>query len=98
MRTNWKKKAKAVRRLAEEVRERLIINELAKSLRIDERGSVDLLKSALLIARLDNENFDLDSYLQKADLLAKKIKRSFTKSSSKEEKLLILVNQLFDEM
>ena len=92
------KKAKAVRRLAEEVRERLIINELAKSLHIDERGSVDLLKSALLIARLDNENFDLDSYLQKADLLAKKIKKSFTKSSSKEEKLLILVNQLFDEM
>jgi regulator of sirC expression with transglutaminase-like and TPR domain len=92
------KKAKEIKRLAGEVRERLVIEELAKSLRIEERGSVDLLRSALLIARLDNENFDLDSYLEKADLLASKIEKSFTKSSSQEEKLLILVKQLFGEM
>ena len=92
------RKAKEIKRLAGEVRERLVIEELAKSLRIEERGSVDLLRSALLIARLDNENFDLDSYLEKADLLAKKIEKSFTKSSTQEEKLLILVNQLFNEL
>jgi len=92
------KKAKEIKRLAGEVRERLVIQELAKSLRIEERGSVDLLRSALLIARLDNENFDLDSYLEKADLLASKIEKSFTKSSTQEEKLLILVKQLFGEM
>ena len=92
------KKAKEIKRLAGEVRERLVIQELAKSLRIEERGSVDLLRSALLIARLDNENFDLDSYLEKADLLAGKIEKSFTKSSTQEEKLLILVKQLFGEM
>ena len=80
--------------MAGEVRERLVIQELAKSLRIEEQGSVDLLRSALLIARLDNENFDLDSYLEKADLLATKIEKSFSKSSSQEEKLLILVKQL----
>ena len=92
------KKAKKIKSLAEEVRERLVIEELAKSLRIEERGSVDLLRSALLIARLDNENFDIDSYLEKADLLAKKIEQSFLKTSTQEEKLLILVNQLFEEM
>ncbi|MBD37032.1 MAG: hypothetical protein CMI28_03020 [Opitutae bacterium] len=92
------KKAKQIKLLAREVRERLVIEELAKSLRIEERGSVDLLRSALLIARLDNENFDLDSYLEKADLLAGKIEKSFTKSSTQEEKLLILVKQLFGEM
>ena len=48
------RKAKEIKRLAGEVRERLVIKELAKSLRIEERGSVDLLRSALLIARLDN--------------------------------------------
>ena len=90
--------AKEIKRLAGEVRERLVIKELAKSLRIEERGSVDLLRSALLIARLDNENFDLDSYLEKADLLAKKIEKSFAESSTQEEKLLILVHQLFNEM
>ena len=92
------KKAKEIKRLAGEVRERLVIEELAKSLQIEERGSVDLLRSALLIARLDNENFNLESYLEKADLLAQKIEKSFQKSSTQEEKLLILVNQLFDEM
>jgi len=91
-------KAKEIKNLAGDVRERLVIEELAKSLRIEERGSLDLLRSALLIARLDNENFDLDSYLEKADLLAKKIEESFVESSTQEEKLLILVNQLFDEM
>ena len=95
---NLERKAKEIKRLAGEVRERLVIEELTKSLRIEERGSVDLLRSALLIARLDNENFDLESYLEKADLLAKKIEKSFQKSSTKEEKLLILVNQLFNEM
>jgi regulator of sirC expression with transglutaminase-like and TPR domain len=92
------KKAKEIKRLAGDVRERLVIEELAKSLRIEEQGSVDLLRSALLIARLDNENFDLDSYLEKADLLATKIEKSFSKSSTQEEKLLILVKQLFGEM
>ena len=92
------KKAKEIKRLANEVRERLVIEELAKSLRNEERGTVDLLRSALLIARLDNENFDLDSYLEKADRLANKIKKSFGKSSSGEEKLIVLVRQLFDEM
>lgn len=92
------RKAREIKHLADEVRERLVIEELAKSLRIEERGSVDLLRSALLIARLDNENFDLDSYLEKADLLAQKIEKSFEKSSTKEEKLLILVSKLFDEM
>ena len=92
------KKAKEIKRLANEVRERLVIEELAKSLRNEERGTVDLLRSALLIARLDNENFDLDFYLEKADRLANKIKKSFGKSSSGEEKLILLVRQLFDEM
>ena len=91
-------KAKKVKLLANEVRERLVIEELAISLAIEERGAIDLLKSALLIARLDNENFDLDSYLEKADLLARKIEKSFDQTSSKEEKLLILINHLFVEM
>ena len=46
------KKAKEIKRLAGEVRERLVVEELAQSLRIEERGSVDLLRSALLIAQL----------------------------------------------
>ena len=90
---SWKKKAKEIKRLAGEVRERLVIEELAKSLQIEERGSVDLLRSALLIARLDNENFNLESYLEKADLLAQKIEKSF-QNLPLRKKTLILVNQL----
>ena len=45
---------------------------------------------------MDNENFDLDSYLE-SRLLAEKIEKSFT-IFHPEEKLLILVKQLFGEM
>ena len=59
------RKADLVRQLSEEIRERIIVAELASSLAHEDERSVDLLKSALLIARLDNEDFDLDSYLKR---------------------------------
>ena len=92
------KKASSVHKLAEEVRERLIIRELADSLSHEDEHSVDLLRSALLIARLDNAHFDLDGYLRKADLLAQKIKMKFSDKTTGEQRLGILVSQLFDEM
>ena len=70
--------------------------ELAKDLRIEEKGqlicfvvfSLQALTTKTLILFL----------LGKADLLADQIKNNFKKSSTQEEKILILVNQLFDEM
>ena len=71
------KKASSNHKLAEEVRERLIIQNWPIPFPM-KTALVDLLRSALLIARLDNAHFELDGYLRKADLLAQKIKMKFS--------------------
>ena len=92
------RKADLVRQLSEEIRERIIVAELASSLAHEDERSVDLLKSALLIARLDNEDFDLESYLRKTERMAEKIRGGFPEKATGEEKLKSLVFQLFEEM
>jgi serine protease Do len=84
--------------LAEEVREKLVIAELVETLNYEDEKSIDLLKSALLIARLDNEHFDLGDYLHKADLLAHDIGKSFPEGASNPQRIKILAQQLFQEM
>jgi len=92
------RKAGLIRTLSNEIRERIVIAELASTLTHEDERSVDLLKSALLIARLDNEDFDLESYLRKTERMAEKIKKKFPEKASGEEKLESLVFQLFQEM
>ena len=92
------RRAERIRRLSEEVRERIVIAELASSLAHEDERSVDLLRAALLIARLDNEDFELESYLRKTERMAEKIKEGFPEKASGEEKLKSLVFQLFKEM
>ncbi|MBT3636454.1 MAG: hypothetical protein HN531_05920 [Opitutae bacterium] len=92
------RKAELTRKLSEEIRERIVIAELASSLAQEDERSVDLLKSALLIARLDNEDFDLESYLRKTERMAEKIEGGFPEKANGEEKLKSLVFQLFQEM
>ena len=84
--------------LAQEVRERLVIAELVQSLNHENENSIDLLRSALLIARLDNEHFNLDDYLKRADLLADNIQAVFPRDANDEQRVRILVQQLFTEM
>ena len=92
------RKADELRKASREVRERLIISELTYSLAHEDERAVDLLRSALLIARLDNEHFDLQTYLDKAERLAERIRKKFPDKASGEEKLKVLVAQLFEEM
>jgi len=92
------KSASRVRQLAEEVRERAVIEELASSLQHEDEKSVDLFRCALLIARLDNEDFDPDIYLRRIDRIALKVKKSFPEKASGSQKLKILVRHLFDEL
>jgi len=90
--------ASRVRQLAQEVRVRAVIEELASSLQHEDEKSVDLFRCALLIARLDNEDFDPDIYLRRIDRIALKVKKSFPEKASGGQKLKILVSHLFDEL
>ncbi len=84
--------------ISKEIKERHAIEELANSLVHDDESSVDLLRSALLISRLNNQNFNLNSYLTIAENLAQDIASHFPEKATGEEKLKILVFQLFKEM
>jgi regulator of sirC expression with transglutaminase-like and TPR domain len=84
--------------ISKEIKERHAIEELANSLVHNDESSVDLLRSALLISRLNNQNFDLKSYLTKTENMAKDIASYFPQKATGEEKLKILVFQLFKEM
>ena len=92
------KRASILNLISEEVRERQAINELAQSLAHEDENSVNLLRSALLIARIKNKNFDMDVYLNKAERLAQQIASHFPEKATDEQKLKILVQQLFIEM
>ena len=61
-----RRKSNEMQKLAKEIRERMAISELVDSLSHDDEKSIDLLRSALLIARIDNEHFDLNDYLKKS--------------------------------
>ena len=93
-----KKQSLKLNKLSKNIRERLSIDELARSLAHEDENSVDLLRSALLIARLENPDFNLEAYLKKAENLAQQISSHFPQQASGEEKLKIMVHQLFQEM
>ena len=92
------KQAKVIKSISKEIKERHAIEELAKSLIHDDENSVNLLRSALLISRLTNQDFNLNAYLKKTENIANEIASHFPDKASGEEKLKILVYQLFQEM
>jgi len=92
------KQAKIIKSISKEIKERHAIEELAKSLIYDDENSVNLLRSALLISRLTNQDFNLNAYLKKTEIIANEIASHFPEKATGEEKLKILVYQLFQEM
>ncbi len=87
-----------LRKLADDTYDRIVIEELVEALRHEDETSIDLLRASLLLARLDNEDFDLEVYLEKAARIAKDVSQTFPAKASGEEKLKALVKHLFDQL
>ena len=86
------KRAQRLRELALSVQARRVQDEIAKVVTAD---TVDLLRAALLIAKLDNEDLDVDAYLGEiADMVAD-IKEGLGKKADEAEKLAALNEFLF---
>ena len=90
--------AQRLRKLANEVRERVVIEEIAQALRHEDESLVNLLRTSLLLARLDNEDFDLEVYLDRAERIAENVADTFPENASGEDKLKALVTHLFDQL
>ncbi|MFP6899771.1 MAG: trypsin-like peptidase domain-containing protein, partial [Opitutales bacterium] len=91
------REAQRLRKLADEVRERVIIDEIVNALRHEDETSIDLLQAALLLARLDNESFDLEVYLKRAERIAENTTETYPEKATNEDKLKALVRHLFEK-
>ncbi|MEQ9411857.1 MAG: transglutaminase family protein [Fuerstiella sp.] len=63
----------------------------------DETTAPDLLKAALLIAVLDNEELEPQSYLDRVDHLAREVRQNVAEEASEKERLAALDHLLFED-
>jgi regulator of sirC expression with transglutaminase-like and TPR domain len=88
--------AKELRRLAVAVHERNVLDDLARVLRGKE-ADIDLLHAALLIARLDNEEVDVEAYRKEVERMAQRIAARLPKDADDKARLAALNKYLFEE-
>lgn len=89
-------KAAALRRLASAVHERSVLDELVRVLHGKEEN-IDLLHAALLIARLDNEDVDVEAYRHEVERMAVRITARLPKDADEAARLAALSKYLFEE-
>jgi regulator of sirC expression with transglutaminase-like and TPR domain len=88
--------AARLKRLAQAVHERRVLDELAGVLKAKE-ADVDLVHAALLIARLDNDEVDVAAYRAEVGRMAKKVAAALPKDADEKAKLAALNKYLFTE-
>ena len=90
------KQAAQLRQLAQALHQKTVLDEMVKLLGKKE-GDIDLIHAALLIARLDNDEVDVDAYRAEVDRLARKVQARLKKTASEADKLAALERLLFRE-
>lgn len=88
--------AQRMRMLANKVHEQAIVAEL-ESLFQKPEADVDLLRAALLLARLDNDEVDVDAYLSDVDRMADEIRKQLPADATNDDKLAAIDKYLFVE-
>jgi regulator of sirC expression with transglutaminase-like and TPR domain len=88
--------AAQLRVLAREVHQRRTLSELAKAV-AGKEDDIDLLRAALLIARLDNEELDVEHYRKEVERLARDIGATLPKGADEAAKLAGFNKALFEE-
>lgn len=91
------RQAERLKQLARLVHEEKTRRQLARLFEQPE-DKIDLLKAALLVAKLDNEEVDVDAYLRQANRMAADVSKRLKPDASEAEKLKTLDKYLFDEM
>jgi regulator of sirC expression with transglutaminase-like and TPR domain len=88
--------AAQLRVLAREVHHQRTLKELTKAVSGKE-DDIDLVRAGLLIARLDNEELDVDHYRKEVDRLARDIGAGLPKGADEAAKVAGLNKALFEE-
>jgi serine protease Do len=90
------RQAAQLRVLAREVHHRRTLKELAAAVAGKEE-EVDLLRAALLIARLDNEELDIEHYRKEVERMAREVGAALPQDATESAKLAALNKALFEE-
>lgn len=90
------RQAEQLRKLAVDVHRRQVCAELAAALQGSE-DSIDLAKAALLVARLDNPEVDVDAYLAELNRRAQEIRGRLEEGADDAARLAALNRYLFEE-
>ena len=90
------KRAAQMRKLAQAVQEKAVLDELERALKGKEE-EIDLLTAALLIARLDNDEVDVEAYRAEVERMAEKIKAALPDGADETAKREALNKYLFTE-
>ncbi len=85
-----------LRQLAQAAHQQAVLAELARVLQGKEE-EVDLLRAALLIARLDNEDVDVEAYRAEVERMARKIGAGLARDAGEKARLAALNKHLFTE-
>jgi serine protease Do len=88
--------ATQLRKLAQMVHQGRVLDDLAK-LTEKAEADIDLLRCALLIAKLDNEDLETETYAREVDRLAREIGASVPKDADEDKKLEAMNRALFKE-
>jgi serine protease Do len=89
-------RAAELSRIAADVRTAAVVAEFAK-LAGPEAAKVDLLRAALTIARLDEEDLDVEAYVKHVERMAEEIKGKLAADSAESQKLAALNDYLFKD-
>ena len=90
------RRAQRLRDLAQAAHEQSVIDALLKTLKHDER-EIDLFRAGLLVARLDNEEVDVDSYCRELDAMAAELGETLGEKADDAAKLAAIKKYLFEE-
>lgn len=97
-------KAKRIRQLADQVHASHVTAQIVEALCLQTdktnqnlNAKPDLLKAALLVARLDNRDVDVSAYIQRIDALGKEIRQSVPEKATEMETLKVLNQMMFQE-
>ncbi len=91
-----RERALELEQIAADVRLRQVANELNAALEVRD-GKIDLFRAALTLARLDEEDVDVEAYVKQLGRMAGEIKAKFPTDASEAKKLEVLNDYLFQQ-
>lgn len=92
------RQAERLRQLADAVRQKQARDDLAALLDKKEDAEIDLLRASLLIARIDNDEVDVESSIREVDRIAADVQRGLKPDADEPTTLAAMDRHLFEEL